>query len=103
MEECLKRHPYSAIPRGPADSACDRWGNNCQTSTLLTVGNCCLKSNWKPHVYAGHPRGRCLEEELMPDYGVVGYPMWMCVRWEVPEWRDNTPPIETDPDTPSLP
>lgn len=48
-----KRHPYSA--------GTGNIGNNCQTSVIQGLGNCCLKSTWSPNWYAGDPNGLCLE------------------------------------------
>jgi RHS repeat-associated protein len=44
INQCLKRNPYN--------SGTGKWGNNCQSNTRERLENCCLKSDWNPHVYA---------------------------------------------------
>jgi RHS repeat-associated protein len=100
IQRCLERHPYSAAPRGPQDGPSDYVGNNCQTSVILTLGHCCLKSSWTPNWYAGPRRGKCLIYEVI----VVGESAFVvCTKWEVPDWWDNSPPAEPDPRLPNLP
>ena len=77
IKECMRRHPYSA-GKG-------RWGSNCQTSVIKTIASCCLKTSWKPNIYAGNPRGKCLEYKInfyFP-YGAVR----TCIKWEYPKWQ----------------
>ncbi len=101
IQACMRRYPYSSAPRGPQDGWCDYIGNNCQTSVILTLGHCCLKSNYIPDWYAGPPRGRCLEYRGRFGVGVlVGPTPRVCVRWEVPDWRDQNPPEDDDPRVP---
>lgn len=100
IQECLRRHPYSAAPRGPQKDWFDYIGNNCQASVILSLGNCCLRSNWKPNWYAGNRRGRCLEYEVI----VVGESaLVVCIKWELPDWYDSRVPKESDPRVPELP
>jgi RHS repeat-associated protein len=90
IEACLQRHPYSARPRGPGYHSWLPWplyllGNNCQTSVILSLGSCCLRSTWRADWYAGPPRGRCLR-------GFYYQGVWFCFRWEVPGWQGEDPP-----------
>ena len=109
IAECLKRHPYSEAPRGKQHWIGDYMGNNCQTSIILSLGNCCLKSNWSPNFYAGNTRGKCLKYEY-----IMGPPggASVCVEWETSDWTgteapeepdDRLPPIGQGPDRPPKP
>jgi len=73
---CMGRHPYSAGKGQP--------GDNCQTSVIQGLGNCCLKSNWKPNWYAGDPYGQCLEWKTIwvrdREGGMV--PRAICVKYQ---------------------
>ena len=78
LAACLQRHPYSP-GRG-------KYGENCQTSVIRSLANCCLKSTWRPNFYGGAPRGKCLEytEVFIPP----NFTDKVCTRWEYPEWRE---------------
>ena len=52
IRSCRKRHPEGGL--GVV-------GDNCQTSVISALGNCCLKSSWVPNWYAGPTEGVCLE------------------------------------------
>jgi RHS repeat-associated protein len=101
IEKCLMRHPYRVDPRGPHQRGhlWDWWENNCQTSLILGLGNCCLKSNWRPSFgYAGDPRGRCLRSIVVSTPNSVTI---VCTQWELPDWRDSNPPPRDDPRVPN--
>jgi hypothetical protein len=94
-KDCLKRNPYSANPLGPdaGGSKCGggEWGNNCQTSTVIQLAKCCLRSNWEPSAYAGDPRRYCArghyEDRGLPPI-IMSYTVWVCDEWvDLPEWR----------------
>ena len=93
--ECLKRNPYSAKPLGPdaggAKCVGGEWGNNCQTSTIIQLGKCCLRSNWAPAIYAGNPRRYCKRGhyEWIADIDMA-HLAWICDEWvDLPEWRNK--------------
>jgi RHS repeat-associated protein len=94
IEECLKRHPYDAHPRGSLGGSfpLNEIGNNCQTSVILSFGNCCLKSNWRPNWYAGDTRGRCIRGHYVTS--PISPPVYICDEWEVPDWTGDTPPSD---------
>jgi hypothetical protein len=72
------------LPRG-GDTG---FNNNCQSSTVERIAQCCLTSTWIPQPYAAHFRGRC----LVYSPGNLNF----CRQWEFPDWRPNpnqpTPP-----------
>lgn len=94
IRQCMVRHPYSSSPRGPHEHPWNWIDNNCQTSVILTLGNCCLRSTWQPNWYAGGERGRCTIY-IYQEYGLP-----LCVAWELPDWRSPTPPGAPDPRLP---
>ena len=98
IEDCLKRHPYSAHPRGGSSVPwpLDEIGNNCQTSVILSLGNCCLKSNWRPDWYAGNVRGNCIRGRQVA-VGPPLYYIFVCDEWEVPDWTGERPPSDLPP------
>lgn len=77
IKDCLTRNPYS---RGRG-----RWGSNCQTSVIRSIARCCMKTKWRPNLYAGNPRGKCIKTKIfvVPPRNVVT----VCIEWEFPEWR----------------
>jgi len=95
VETALARHPYSARPLGPSwgggsECAGGQWGNNCQTSTIIQLGSCCLESNWSPNAYAGSARGYCKRGHWVTVGGYVSpaTKKWVCDEWvNLPEWR----------------
>ena len=115
IQRCIGRHRYSAKPRGPTKpgkgllGTSGEYGNNCQTSVILTLGHCCLISNWDPDWYAGDPCGKCLRGHWESKYRPIGmgqvieYMVYVCDVWEVPDWRCSNPPKEPDPRIPPLP
>jgi RHS repeat-associated protein len=67
IRDCIKkRHPYSAGTGCP--------GNNCQTSALQGLANCCLTSTWSPSWYAGNPRGEVLRSGNVPSTAGIPIP-----------------------------
>jgi hypothetical protein len=105
IEACFKRHPYSPNPRGPSSLPwpLDEIGNNCQTSVILSLGSCCLKSNWRPNWYAGAIRGNCVRGHYIGAPYPPG-PTWVCDEWELPDWTGNSPPSDVPlGSTPSWP
>jgi RHS repeat-associated protein len=105
IEACLKRHPYSAHPRGDSSLPwpLDEIDNNCQTSVILSLGSCCLKSNWRPDWYAGGTRGKCIRGHQVA-VGPPVYSVFVCDEWELPDWTGDSPPSDTPPDSgPSWP
>jgi len=74
IRDCVdKRWPYSPQPLpGPSGP-----GNNCQTSVIQSLGNCCLKSTWKPCWYAGDPNGVCVRGHYVTS-PTTGVPIWTC-------------------------
>jgi len=105
IEACLKRHPYSPNPRGPSSLPwpLDEIGNNCQTSVILSLGSCCLKSNWRPNWYAGGIRGNCIRGHQVA-VGPPQYYVFVCDEWEVPDWTGDSPPSDVPPGSdPSCP
>ena len=84
IDECFSRYPYS-----PGSST---WGSNCQTSVSRAIGNCCMRSNWRPSPYAHDDsvwRGECLQwREIRIVIGAGNVIVHrVCVRWELPDWR----------------
>ena len=89
---CLRRHPYSSAPRGIQKTFLDWLYNNCQTSTILTLGHCCLKSTWKPNWYAGNIRGKCKHGHYILSLSISEPPRFICDEWEVPNWQGEASP-----------
>ena len=81
---CLLRHPYTA-GKG-------KWGNNCHSSAIRSLGRCCLRSSWRPDPYAGPRQGKCVrwEDHFMlvtdPYIGSYYIKVPVCVEWELPDW-----------------
>jgi RHS repeat-associated protein len=91
VDKCLLRTPCVPTPLGEPTTVFDRIGNNCHTSTIRQLGNCCLRSAWKPHWYAGTWRGNCTRYVTVWDLSVdPPRPIKnICVEWELPQWHDN--------------
>lgn len=80
IQNCMKRNPYS-----PGEG---RWGSNCQTSVIKTLAMCCMKSTWRPNIYAGNPRGFCIKYMIFYSFYPFPSPVYVCIEWAYPEWRE---------------
>ena len=80
IKNCMKRNPYSAGE--------GRWGSNCQTSVIKTLAMCCMKSTWRPNIYAGNPRGWCTKYIIVYSPDPFAPPVPVCIEWAYPEWRE---------------
>ena len=81
IRKCFEDHPSGQ----PEDTW---WGSNCEASTVESLGMCCLKSSWKPRPWAGNVRGKCLEGFSVGG-GFGGGAVFVCTKWEFPEWQAN--------------
>jgi hypothetical protein len=83
IEACLIRNPHSNQPYG----GMGRPGSNCQVTTAIRLGKCCLNSSWRPDLIAWVPNRICLEygnesrntgpPNVSPRDGQMGLPWWL--------------------------
>jgi len=73
----MDKFPYSAGKSLP--------GSNCQTSVIVTLEKCCLKTKWRPNWYAGGARRHCIESKIVV---IPPFPASIiCIKWEYPKWE----------------